>query len=75
MVARRKNRGLTYFRRSSGRQETSLETQLEWSQAAATQHQVPLNASLDDLQVMKERRLIAHKDIGSSVYKCEPLVL
>jgi DNA invertase Pin-like site-specific DNA recombinase len=63
MPVRLKNRGLVYLRRSSGRQETSLETQLEWAIAAAHRAGVLLEASQDDLQLMKIQRLTSYKDI------------
>src|SRR5437868_2455780 len=63
MAMRPKTRGLVYLRRSSGRQETSLETQLEWALAAAARESVVLEASQDDLRLMKAQRLTAYKDI------------
>jgi len=63
MFIRPRNRGLAYLRRSSGRQETSLETQLDWALAAAAREQVALDASPDDLKWMKAKRLSSYKDI------------
>jgi hypothetical protein len=63
MLIRPKSRGLIYLRRSSGRQETSLETQLAWALSAATRERVVLDASLDDLSFMKAKRLTTYKDI------------
>src|SRR5439155_4784931 len=63
MAARPKNRGMVYLRRSSGRQETSLETQLEWGCAEAARHGVVLDACLKDLRHMQGHRLSSYKDI------------
>jgi hypothetical protein len=63
MPTRPKNRGLAYLRRSSGRQETSLETQLEWAIAEAARQGVALDATMEDLKLMKAQRLTAYKDI------------
>jgi hypothetical protein len=51
------------LRRSSGRQETSLETQLDWAIGAAARDKVALDASQDDLKYMKANRLSSYKDI------------
>lgn len=63
MAKRPKNKAKTYSRRSSGKQETSLETQLGWAVGEAARHQVALNATLDDLAFMKAQRLHQYKDI------------
>jgi hypothetical protein len=63
MPARSKQHALVYLRRSSGRQETSLETQLEWAIAEAARLQVSLDAALSDLALMKAKRLTTYKDI------------
>jgi DNA invertase Pin-like site-specific DNA recombinase len=52
-----------YLRRSSAKQESSLEMQLDNVLAAAKQHGVPLNASQEDLAYMLANRLKRHKDI------------
>src|SRR5262249_32968234 len=60
---RLKNRGLVYLRRSSGKRETSLETQLAWACNEARKHGVPLDATPADLQKMQAEKLHAFKDI------------
>jgi DNA invertase Pin-like site-specific DNA recombinase len=62
-MARAKNRGLTYARRSTDKQEISLPRQLEWAIAAAQQHGVALDATLADLAHMQTQRLHSYKDI------------
>ncbi len=52
-----------YLRRSSAKQESSLEMQLDNVIAAAKQHGVPLNASQEDLAYMLANRLTRYKDI------------
>ena len=52
-----------YLRRSSAKQESSLEMQLENVIAAAKQHGVPLDASQEDLAYMLANRLTRYKDI------------
>jgi len=63
MPTRKKCRSLVYLRRSSGRQETSLETQLEWAIGEAAKQKIRLDASLEDLAEMKKRRISSFKDI------------
>ncbi len=63
MAARKKNRGLGYLRRSSGRQETSLEMQLDRAIADAARKQVAFDASPEDLKYMKVQRLNSYKDL------------
>ncbi len=63
MPARKKNRGLIYLRRSSGRQELSLGGQLTWAIERARQDGVRVDASLDDLAHMQRRGLHEYKDI------------
>ncbi len=63
MPQREKRRALVYLRRSSGRQETSLETQLDCALATAARQKVVLDASQADLQFMKANRLASYKDI------------
>ena len=43
-MARTKNRGLLYARRSTDKQEISLPSQVEWAIAAADRHGVALDA-------------------------------
>lgn len=63
MPARPKNRGLVFLRRSSGRQETSLQVQLEWAIKRAAADGVRLDAQLGDLAEMQARGLHSYKDI------------
>jgi len=60
---RKKNRGLIYLRRSSGRQELSLGGQLEWAIERASQEAVSVDASLADLEYMQGRGMHSFKDI------------
>ncbi len=62
-MARSKNRGLVYLRRSTEKQEISLPKQLEWAIVAAKQHGVILDAALADLVHMQAHRLHSHKSI------------
>src|SRR5262249_40624008 len=48
---------------STDRQESSLQTQLEWALAEASGRNIPLEASKQDLEYMQARRLSSHKDI------------
>lgn len=63
MPPRLLGKGRCYLRRSSAKQESSLEMQLEYVIAAAKQHGVRLRASLSDLKHMLAKRLIQYKDI------------
>ena len=63
MAARTKNRGLVYLRRSTDRQETSLQAQLEWVIAEASRCQVTLDAAPADLHHMIAHQLSSYKDI------------
>src|SRR4051812_18999068 len=63
MAVRTKNRGLAYLRRSSGRQEASLETQLQWAINEASRIGMPLRGSLADLERMKTGKLHSYQDI------------
>ncbi|HEY7308435.1 MAG TPA: recombinase family protein [Gemmataceae bacterium] len=62
-MARAKNRGLTYARRSTDKQEISLPSQIEWAVTAARDHGVILDAAVADLTHMQAQRLHSHKDI------------
>ncbi|MFM7035444.1 MAG: recombinase family protein [Planctomycetia bacterium] len=63
MPARRPGEARCYLRRSSAKQESSLEMQLEYVLTAAKQHGVRLRASLADLAHMQAKRLTKYKDI------------
>ena len=52
MSARKKNRAIAYLRRSSGRQEASLETQLDWALRTAEKYEISLHGSHDALAQM-----------------------
>ena len=52
MTGRSKNEGRIYLRRSDSKQESSLETQLQWGIREAKRLGVPLEASLADLDHM-----------------------
>jgi hypothetical protein len=63
MADRPKNRALVYLRRSTGRQEASLATQLQWATAEAARLGVALEAAPADLERMRADRLHAYRDI------------
>lgn len=63
MAVRPKDRGLIYLRRSGDRQETSLEKQLTWASAAARDHRVTVDATLEDLRHMQSNRLHSYKSL------------
>ncbi len=63
MPARNKNRGKALLRRSTNRQEKSLEEQLSWAIHQAAAMDVPLDASMADLQHMTAHKLHHYKDL------------
>ena len=63
MPARVPGEACCYLRRSSAKQESSLEMQLDYVMAAARQHGVRLRASPADLAHMQAKRLTQYKDI------------
>src|ERR1700733_14295178 len=63
MAKRMKNRGKVLLRRSSNRQETSLEQQLEWAIFKAQGLGVPLDASQAELTYMLKAGLCTYKDL------------
>ena len=63
MTARRTNRGLVYLRRSSGKQETSLQTQLEWAIVKASELGVKIEVEHSDLVYMQANKLHTWKSI------------
>lgn len=60
---RTKNRGLTYLRRSTTKQEISLSRQLDWATGAARANDVTLIASETDLSHMLSHRLHRYEAI------------
>src|SRR5438477_151608 len=62
-MARVKNRGLLYARRSTDKQEISLPSQLDWAVATASQHGVALDAGPADLTHMQALRLHSYKAV------------
>src|SRR5258708_6465266 len=62
-VGRQKDGGLVYLRRSSGKQETSLDTQLAWANRAACEHGVVLDATPADLHKMQAATSHTYKAI------------
>jgi DNA invertase Pin-like site-specific DNA recombinase len=63
MAARKKDWAKAYLRRSTGKQEASLWTQLEWAIEKALELGVRLDASLADLEYMLAHGLDRYKDI------------
>src|SRR5688500_16398452 len=63
MGARSLNEARVYLRRSSSKQGTGIEAQLEWAIAQARQLGRKLDAAPADLQHMVSRRLTHHKHI------------
>ena len=63
MAERRKNEARTYLRRSTGKQESGVYSQLEWAIDEAGKLGVTLNASKADLDHMLTHGLTCHKDI------------
>ncbi len=62
-MTRRKNRALVYVRRSTDKQAISLPAQVEWAVAAALKHEVALDASVADLELMQANALHSYKAI------------
>ena len=62
-MAREKNRGLMYLRRSTEKQEISLPSQLDWALGMAQKHGVEVDAEPGDLAVMQARGLHSYKAI------------
>jgi hypothetical protein len=63
MSCRKTDRGLIYLRRSGKRQETSLNTQLEWATREAKRLGVRIEATSADLQHMLDDSLYSYKSI------------
>ena len=63
MAKRNGNKGLVYLRRSSGKQELSLDMQLEWANTEANKMRVAFDATPEALARARERRLVSHKSI------------
>ena len=65
MTVRIKSWARVYLRRSTSAQESSLETQLQWTIDAARRYGIPLRASLDDLKHKQLHRLRAVEREGA----------
>src|SRR4051794_21026664 len=63
MSVRALNEARVYVRRSTSKQGTGIESQLEWAIAESRKLGVKLDAAPDDLRHMVERKLTHHKDI------------
>lgn len=63
MSARKKSQGVAYLRRSTDKQEASLEMQLNFACREAARLAVRLDASTDDLDHMQRNGLRRYKDI------------
>jgi hypothetical protein len=63
MSCRKDNRGLIHLRRSGKRQETSLDTQLEWATREAHRLNVRIEATPADLQHMLDDSLHSYKSL------------
>ncbi len=63
MSCRKTDCGLIYLRRSGKRQETSLDTQLEWAIREAKRLGVRIDAAPADLQHMLDESLHSHKSL------------
>jgi DNA invertase Pin-like site-specific DNA recombinase len=59
MPARPKNHALIYLRRSSDRQEISLQAQLDWALREAERHGLAVDASIEHLHRMQREELSA----------------
>jgi hypothetical protein len=80
--SRKSNQGAIYLRRSGKRQETSLYTQLNWALAKASELNVDVDASTEDLDYMLSKGLSSFKSIrldngvsGSNPLRCGFLAL
>ena len=62
-MPRTKDLGLAYLRRSSDKQEISLDQQLEWAIGAAAREGVALDAIPADLASMQANRLHTYKGL------------
>ena len=63
MSARDTNQGLVYLRRSTGKQEKGLPTQLDWAVEQARLYGVQLDATRPDLEHMLARGLTTYKAV------------
>lgn len=63
MSVRTKNCGLIYLRRSGKRQETSLNTQLEWAIAKAKELGIRIDATPAELEHMRDHHLHSYKSL------------
>jgi hypothetical protein len=61
--ARKRDRALGYLRRSTGRQEVSLITQLHWAIGKAAELELDFDASLPDLDAMVSSGGFSHKGL------------
>lgn len=63
MPIRNQNEGLIYVRRSSNRQEASMETQLNWALQRAAELGVHVDASINDLNRMLASGMNSYKSL------------
>ena len=63
MKSRPQNRGLSYYRRSDDKQETSLGQQHGWARETADKMGVVFRGTLADVERMQQQKLSHHQDI------------
>ena len=63
MQIRKKENGIIYLRRSSSRQELSLDAQLIWALGKVKTEGLQVDATLEDLKYMRRHKLASYKSI------------